>query len=465
MRLKLKVTPRIDRIIQTLIVAGAKECLFVGGYVRDQLLGTPAEKLDFDIEVYGLSYDEIVRALRAAKFHVDIVGKSFGTVKVGNGIDLSVPRRESKSGIGHTGFKVESDPTMTFDEAASRRDFTINAIGMRQDGSIVDPFGGRGDIENRLLRATSPKFVEDPLRVLRGMQFAARLGFEMEPQTISMCRSLVGEFGTLSPERIWGEWHKWATRGKFSSHGLRVLRQTDWLAKFPELAALVDVPQNPVWHPEGDVWDHTLLVCDAAAEIASDENMSEEDRVVLMFAALGHDFGKPQTTVRNEKGNWSSPNHAVNSAILVDDFLTRIRAPNWVTQNVVPLVREHMAHMAHSPEYDVPSERAVRRLAVRLSPSSVRMWCHLCHADAMGCLARGTRVSSWGEVAAKLDVREERPVPLVYGRDLMAIGFRPGPELGVSLKKLYEAQLDGEFVTRDGGIAWLLQSEHHDVNS
>ncbi|MGL4942686.1 MAG: CCA tRNA nucleotidyltransferase [Thermoguttaceae bacterium] len=453
---------RVERIIETLRDAGARECIFVGGYVRDKLLGATFDSdadPDFDVEVYGLSYDEIVAALRAAKFGVDIVGKSFGTVKVGNGIDLSVPRRESKLGVGHTGFDVKFDPTMTFEEAASRRDFTINAIGMRQDGTIIDPFGGEDDIRNHVLRATSPKFAEDPLRVLRGMQFAARFGFEMERRTVAMCQCLVSEFDTLSLERIWGEWNKWATRGKFPSHGLRVLRQTDWLAKFPELAAIVGVQQNPKWHPEGDVWEHTLLVCDAAAHIATDENLNDEDRIVLMFAALGHDFGKPQTTTLNEKGNWSSPNHASHSAILVDDFLTRIRAPNWVVERVVPLVREHMAHMAHTPEYEVPSERAVRRLAVRLSPSNVRMWCHLCHADAMGCLARGTKVASWGEVAAKLDVREERPVPLVYGRDLIELGLSPGPEMGQTLKRLYEAQLDGEFTSREDGIAWLRARE------
>lgn len=450
--------PKIIRLIKTLAAAGAKECLLVGGTVRNFIQARDSftelsSANEFDIEIYGLSYEQIVTALKKANFNCNLVGKSFGVIKVGNNIDVSIPRRESKNGSGHTGFDIEADPTMTFAEAASRRDFTINAIAMRVDGTILDVFGGQQDLQNKILRATSPKFAEDPLRVLRGMQFASRFNLTMEDDTIEMCRSLFSEFATISPERIWNEFRKWSL-GENPSKGLEVLENTNWISAFPELAALVNVPQNPKWHPEGDVWTHTKLTCNAAAKIAHEMELSNDEKVVLMFAALCHDFGKPATTILNDKNNWSSPQHAEHGAALTCDFLNRMRAPHNIIEQVTTLVREHMAHMALPSSTD-PNEKQVRRLAVRLAPSNIRMWCALCRADAKGCLARGTRIDSWEEVAEKLEVREAQPAPLLMGRDLLALEMKPGPEMGKLLKLAYEAQLDGVFHTQEESLVWL----------
>ena len=225
-------TPKVKRVIQLLTDGGASDCLFVGGCVRDHFLGI--ETKDIDIEVYGLSYKQILKILKP-HFHVGWVGQSFGTVKVDNEIDLSLPRTESKTGTGHTGFDVVSDPFLNPTVALSRRDFTINAIGIRIDDTVIDPFHGLDDLHKGILRAPTEAFCEDPLRVLRGMQFAARFGFEMEPQTVELCRRVLPEFETLSAERIWSEWEKWAVKGRFPGKGLQVLCDTGWIVRFPEI--------------------------------------------------------------------------------------------------------------------------------------------------------------------------------------------------------------------------------------
>ena len=433
--------------------AGASECLLVGGFVRDHLMGIDSK--DIDIEVYGLSYEQIIDILKP-HCRIDVVGRSFGVVKVDNEIDISLPRRESKIGVGHKGFSVTADSTMTPREAAARRDFTINAIGMTFDGTILDPFGGQRDIKRGVLRATSSAFGEDPLRVLRGMQFAARFGFEMETETIRLCRCMKDQFVHLPRERVWGEWFKWATRSKHPSRGLLLLEQTGWSDHFPTLSRLRSTPQNPDWHPEGDVFIHTAHVCDAAAEIAERDRLDPSQRAVLLFAALCHDFGKPATTVRNERGQWVAPQHAKRGVPLARAFLTEIGAPGGLTAEVLPLVAEHMVHTTH-PSDSIPSQRTVRRLAMRLAPASIRQWSRTCESDASGRppLPKRNPVVKWMEIAEELAVENEKPQPILQGCHLISRGFKPGPEIGRILNAAFEAQLDGEFDTIDGALRWV----------
>ncbi len=441
------------RIIDLLLQAGAKECLFVGGYVRDLLLGIDSK--DVDIEVYGLNYDEIARTL-GEHFRIDVVGRSFGVVKVGHDTDVSIPRRESKTGIGHTAFHVETDSSLTPREAFGRRDFTVNAIGMRLDGSLCDPYDGQSDLAQNVLRATTDAFAEDPLRVLRGMQFAARFGFKAEPRTLELCRSLLPEFETLAAERVWTEWFKWATKGRFPSKGLQFLRDTGWVEKFPELAATIGCKQNSTWHSEGDVWNHTLLVCDQAERIARETPLPENERVELMFAALCHDFGKPSTLIFSDEYGWISPKHSAVSGPLTETFFHRMKAPHHVIDRTVPLVLEHMAPQQVKPD-ETPGEPLVRRLAVRLAPTNIRMWGHLCLADRRGCGGlkdRDGRVIHWLDVAEKLAILENPPAPLLLGRDLIPLGMNPGPEMGTLLKAAYEAQLDGLLTSREDAVKW-----------
>lgn len=464
--LKKIMTPKVRRIFALLNEAGATRTLLVGGCVRDALLG--AESKDIDIEVYGISYDQIADAL-APHFRVDRVGKSFGVLKVGHDIDIALPRTESKAGSGHTGFDVISDPYLDPKAAFARRDFTINAIGLDPEGRLVDYYGGQDDLERKVLRATSSAFKDDPLRVLRGMQFAARFGMTLDEPTARFCRELLPEFATLSPERIYEEWLKWALKGNFPSLGLDLLDATGWIDAFPELAPLKTCEQNPAWHPEGVVWAHTKLVVNEVKKIIlevrqSDEPFSEEEETALMFAALCHDFGKPATTARDSSGVIRSHGHAEAGVPLADSFLSRMRTPNRVTETVRPLVAEHMA-ILNTHKLGEPSLRAVRRLAVRLAPANVRLWCALCQADALGCFPPATskrtirfQADVWLRAAEDAQVKKGKQAPLLQGRDLIPLGVFPGPELGRILDAAYEAQLDGAFDSTESAIAWFLKN-------
>lgn len=489
---------KVKKIFNLLETAGATEIFVVGGFVRDQILKIPNK--DMDIEVYGLSYSEIAQALSSC-FRVDLVGQCFGVLKIDNEIDISLPRKESKSGRGHKGFDVHSDPSLSLEEAFARRDFTINAIGMRRDGSFYDPFDGIGDLRRGILRATSQAFKDDPLRVLRGIQFCARFGFDMDSQTILYCRELFSEFPTLSEERIYEEWTKWALKGKWMQKSLHLLRETGWIKAFPELDALIDCPQNPCWHPEGDVFVHTSLVCEELAHILREQffELSEEDRTVLMFAALGHDFGKAVTTHKDEQGIIRSLGHAEAGVPLIRQFLERMKAPHRIVAKVLPLVREHMSLM-NLKQSERPSPKMVRRLACRLEPANIKLWTLLCQSDARGCFAPERhyqqesspfdqsdlkwpkqpeslktqskdiltakrqkitkrkirfRADLWFELAQELEVAESQPQPLIRGRDLIQLGVRPGPEMGQMLQKIFDAQLDGLISTFEEGIQFF----------
>ncbi len=443
--------PKIRKIDSLLRAAGAKDVLFVGGFVRDLVLGIPSK--DVDLEIYGLTYPQIARALHGS-FRIGQVGQSFSVVKVDNEIDLAIPRRERKIGVGHKAFEVVPDSSMTFREAAARRDFTVNAIGMRLDGTFCDPFDGLGDLKRGILRAPTEAFCEDPLRVLRGMQFAARFGFSMERRTVEFCRRVRNEFSSLSAERLYTEWEKWALKGNWPEKGLDILLETGWLECFPELFAMTQTRQDPKIHPEGNVWEHTRRVCISAAKIAKSQMLSHEDRLSLLFSALFHDVGKPETFIKKDDGSISMPQHAQRGAIIAESVLQRLRAPTRVSKTVAALVRNHDFH-AHREL----SHSTVRRLSAELMPSNIRLWRLLASADREGA---GLEVpedklyfADWFRLAEELGVSENQPSRLLQGRDLEVLGIRPGKEMGVLLHNAWQAQLDGKFTDRDGGIKWL----------
>ncbi len=325
-------------------VPALSRAYLVGGCVRDALLGIVHQ--DFDLEVHGVGYETLARALRPHG-RVDLVGKSFGVIKFssrgGGQWDFSLPRRDSKKSAGHKGFEVEFDPDIAPREAASRRDFTINALMFDpRTGKYLDFFGGRDDLAGRVLRHTSAAFVEDPLRVLRGMQFAARFNLTPAPETVELCRSMAGTFSELAVERVGMEWFKWAAAGQRPSAGLQFLKATGWLRHFPEIAALDGTPQDPEWHPEGDVFTHTCYCCDALVELPEWQSAEAATRRVLMFAVLAHDFAKPQTTHQAEREGRMrivSPGHEEQGGPLAESFLTRIGSPNELKDRVPPLVQ------------------------------------------------------------------------------------------------------------------------------
>ena len=444
----------------------------VGGGVRDWLLGL--EPKDLDIEVAGADYESLVRVL-APFGDADLVGRSFGVVKLrlaGVEYDFSLPRRESKTGAGHRGFAVAPDPTLSDAEAAARRDFTINAIAYDPvTETIIDPHNGRADLQAKILRHTSAAFVEDPLRVLRAMQLAARFDLTLAPETAEFCRSIAGTFSELPVERIWGEWDKWSVKSTVPSRGIAVLEQTGWLAHFPEISAMAGVPQEPEWHPEGDVLTHTKHCLDALARLPEWRQSDPARRRYLMLAVLAHDFGKPSTTARVDRHGalrWMSPGHEQAGGPLAEAFLRRIGAPLQLIDWVRPLVLHHLAHQRGQAEL---TDSAVRRLARKLAPATIDELCVVMRADHLGrppLVSPDTesRIQVLREKARALAVQDTAPRPLILGRHLVELGLPPGPSFKPILAACAEAQLEGEFMDEAGGRKWLQEYlREHPVNN
>lgn len=432
----------------------------VGGSVRDSLLGLPCK--DFDIECFNVSYDDLSRGLRRWG-RTDLVGRSFGVVKLstkgGGNFDFAIPRRDSKKGIGHKGFEVEFDPDITPAEAAGRRDFTINSLMFDpRTGELLDQFDGERDLRGRVLRHTGPAFADDPLRVLRGMQFAARFELTADPETLELCRGIVDTFGELAVERVREEWFKWAAQSRRPSLGIRFLEDAGWLVHFPEVARLRETPQDPVWHPEGDVLAHTCHCLDALVELPGWQEAEEATRIALTFGTLAHDFGKPDTTAEEFKHGRMcivSPRHDEVGVGLTESFLERLGAPNALRKRVPPLVKSHLAHLQTS------SPRSVRRLAKRLAPATIEELCVVIQADHNGrppnppVTPEGVTVLL--ELAKELQLEAEAPRPILLGRHLIARGLEPGRRFGEILTRAFEAQLEGDFTDPEGAERWLDQ--------
>jgi tRNA nucleotidyltransferase (CCA-adding enzyme) len=325
-----------------------------------------------------------------------------------------------------------------------------------RSGRLLDFHGGERDLRAGVLRHTGPAFAEDPLRVLRGMQFCSRLGLVAAPETLALCRSMAGQQGELAVERIREEWTKWATRAGRPSLGLRFLADSGWLVHYPELAAMRGVPQDPEWHPEGDVWIHTGHCLDAMQESADWIDADAATRLVLAFALLLHDSGKPACTrreVRDGRERIVSPGHDQAGGPLAAAFLERLAIPEALRARVVPLVTQHMAYL------EQPTARAIRRLANRLHPATIRELVAVIAADASGRPPLPRRVPDnarrlW-EKAVELSLQAAAPKPLLQGRHLVARGLKPGPEFGEWVRAAFEAQLDGEFTDAVGAEAWL----------
>ncbi len=416
----------------------------MGGCVRDSLLGCASK--DVDIEIYGLAPDKIERIL-GRKFRVEVVGKSFGVwILKGCDIDVSMPRRERKSGEGHKQFEIEGDPFMTPKEACARRDFTINAI-MRDilTGEIIDPYDGRGDISRGVLRHTSERFAEDPLRVLRAMQFAARFDFGVAPETVALCSAI--PFENLPRERVFEEWKKMLLKGVKISRGLDFLRDCGWVKYFPELAACVGCAQDPEWHPEGDVFTHTGFCLDT---FARERIGDEREDLVVGLAVLCHDFGKPLCTVKDPDGRIRSRGHDVLGAKPTERFLNRLTREKSLIADVVPLVERHMAIL--DLWRNQCGDSAIRRLAGKVG--RIDRLVRIDSADRGGRPPLKPEISPQGawilERARALQVQDSAPKPILMGRHLIEMGLKPSRDFSDILAEVYEAQLDGGFDSLEG---------------
>lgn len=428
------------------------DAYLVGGGVRDLSLGRVPK--DIDIEVYGIDAEPLNELLMKLG-RVEHVGKQFGVYKLWyqhHEIDIALPRTEIKTERGHRGFDVQPDPHITPEVASLRRDFTINAMMYDPIKEKLHDFhGGRNDLRSGTLRHVSPAFSEDPLRVLRGMQFAARFKLTINAETAELCRSLLSEAETLPPSRIWTEWQKWC-HSAHPSYGLKMLKDCGWVTLYPELEAMIDCPQDRRWHPEGDVWAHTLQVADQAANIAERYHWQGELREQLLLAALCHDLGKPVCTFTDDHGIIKSPGHSHEGVADSARFLKKISAPKRFAPWILPLVQEHMTHM-----HGEPTPRAVRHLAHRLAPATVEIWEALVEADASGrAPAAASRPAlEWLQQAEVMQSHLNEPTPIITGKMLIDLGESPGPELGEILKKSYQAQLNGEFDDKASASAWI----------
>ena len=443
------MTPVVMDIARAVREIGGR-ALIVGGWVRDRLMRQPSK--DIDIEVYGIS-GERLKAVLARFGSVNTVGESFTVYKVAD-LDVSLPRRESKAGTGHKGFAVQGDPDLSPTEAARRRDFTVNAIAWDPlTEEYIDPFDGRGDLERRRLRAVDGRtFGDDSLRVLRALQFAARFEFELDPGTKELCRRI--PLDDLPAERIWGEIEKLLLRASRPSIGFALaLELGDIERLFPELDALVGCPQEPEWHPEGDVWVHTLLVIDGARRRIDD--LDHPRQVAVMLGAVCHDLGKPPTTAVID-GRIRSLEHEEQGVPPSRALLDRLNIHSMqgydVRHQVLGIVANHLKPGMFGKAQPPVGDGAYRRLAQKVD---LELLARVAKAD---CEGRGggfdcTAMDAFLERARALGVEHAAPDPLIKGRHLLELGVRPGPAVGEVLKQVYERQLDGTVADFDAAFA------------
>ena len=439
--------------IATSVRDAGGRALIVGGWVRDRLLELPEpDKSNVDLEVFGLPGDR-VRALLESFGRVEAVGESFQVYKIGD-IDVSLPRRDSKAGRGHRGFVVTGDPDMSIAEAARRRDFTLNAISWDPlTGEYFDPFDGRRDLERRLLRVVDPDtFGDDSLRVLRGVQFMARFGLTIEASTATLCRQI--PLDDLPAERVWGEFEK-LLLAPTPSIGFTAAMDLGVIAKlFPELQALAGCPQEPEWHPEGDVWVHNLQVIDRARTRIDD--LPRPQQLAVMLGAVCHDLGKPATT-RFIDGRIRSLDHEEQGVAPAGAFLDRLNVNACdgydVRKQVLGITAQHLKPGSWFKVRDEVGDGAFRRLAHKVD---LELLARVAKSDCEGRRPGNfdcTAMEWFLERARALGVQHRPPEPILLGRHLLALGLKPGPRVGEILKAIYEQQMDGTVTTLDEAIS------------
>jgi len=443
--------PTNARLIAERVRDEGGRALIVGGWVRDRILGAVTPDTNIDMEVFGVAADRL-RALLESLGRVDAVGASFQVFKAGE-IDVSLPRRDSKSGRGHKSFDVTGDPAMSIDEAARRRDFTVNAISWDPlTGEYLDPFHGRDDLAARILRVVDrATFGDDSLRVLRGVQFAARYDLKMEPVTFAICTSIA--LDDLPAERVWGEVEKLLFAPKPST-GFALAYELGVVERlWPEMFALAGCPQEPEWHPEGDVWVHTLQVIDQMRTRIDD--LPRPQQIALMLGAVCHDFGKPATTAFSD-GRIRSIDHEEQGVAPATTFLDRLNVHSFdgydVRAQVLGITAQHLKPGMWFKSKEPVGDGAFRRLAHKVD---LELLARLAKSD---CLGREPGVFNceamdWFlERARALGVDRRPPAPILLGRHLLEIGVKPGPRVGEILKAVYEQQMDGGVKTLEEAI-------------
>ena len=431
-----KIVGLSQQIVRAILERG--QIYEVGGAVRDRYISPILPDKDKDYLITGIPMEELCSLLsRFGK--VDLVGKSFGVIKFlpfkrYNGehvFDVALPRKEYSTGPGHKDFKVEYDHTLRVEDDLSRRDFTINA--MAEDlatGKLVDPLNGRKDIKRRLIRMASPNsFRDDPLRMLRGIQFAARFEFELEEETLESLRENAELISTISPERVQEELNKLLVKAKYPSAGFRLMQQVGLLEKIlPELASAVGVTQPGGYHAY-DVFEHSILTADAAPR-----------ELVIRLAALLHDVSKPESKVPTETGA-TFYGHEKRGARVAKRALQRLRYSNQIIEQVTLLIDKHMFTTG-------VTDKGVRRLIRKMGQELVFSLLDLRRADVVA-QGKGGTTQDVDELEERIKLEIERQPPFglkdleVGGNDIMkAFDIPPSPLVGQALNHLLELVLD-----------------------
>lgn len=406
---------RLLKIAGDIREAGGRAFL-VGGWVRDALLGRSCR--DYDVEVYDMAQDSLVPIL--SKYgRTNLVGKAFGVIHLamkGLSLDFSFPRTESKVGYGHRGFVVHTDEKLSFKEAALRRDFTINAMGMElPELTLCDPYGGIDDLKAHTLRHVGPAFAEDSLRILRGVQFASRFGCMLAPETVELCRTL--SLDDLSIERLFEEFKKWLLKPGKPSLGLRAFLDIKLDGYFPEIR-----PFEGSWETLGDILDKM-------AELRDSNGLSDTQAMDFAFAAL-------------LCGN-------ADSAL---DFLVRITNENHLLKNV-PLLLSALRNLDEGIVDDIP---ALRRLAVK--QNGLKLLCLLVKCIPVSYYRSPDFATALWNSAAKYNLLNAAPQPFLTGKKLMDLGVKPGKHMGEIIKQSFELQLDGKITSAEEAAEWARQA-------
>jgi tRNA nucleotidyltransferase (CCA-adding enzyme) len=444
----------------------------IGGMVRDALFnkihGTNIQSKDYDIEVFKIPEIKLHNILKQYG-KIDEVGKSFGVIKLnseGIDYDFSLPRKDSKqsNGLGHKDFTINTDENLSEEEASSRRDVTINSLLYNPlNDELIDPHNGVKDIENKILKHTSNAFPEDPLRVLRLMSLAARFGLKLAPETAELARSIKDHYKHLPKERVEAEFKKLVQKGIEPGRAIKILQQTGWDEALPEIRALKNVAQDSEWHPEIWLDDHTSHVMNEAARIATEHNLTPEQREVLIYAALAHDFAKPETTAVTQKegrDRITSHGHEEKGGPLAAQFLKSIGVNQKIIQQVVPLVQNHLAHIHY--QNSGSTDAFIKQLAEKMHPSNIEALTHLMEADHSG---RPPLPKQLPEQAAKLHnrakelgIHQGKGQNPIEGKDIVQYtGGEGGPFVGQIMqesRKLY-LQDKPEMKDRVSALQWL----------
>lgn len=455
MSLSLDLPAGLTALLDAVRATGGRPFV-VGGAVRDALFGHDVKDQDWDVEVFGLEVDPLETVLSRAG-RVDAVGQSFQVFKVtglegvSGAVDVSLPRRDSKVGPGHKGIAVSGDPHLPVEEAARRRDFTMNALLFDPlTNELLDPWGGAEDVAGHILRAVDEStFGEDPLRAVRALQFAARFDLEVDPATARLCASMPLE--ELPSERVFTEMEKLLLLAPRPSRGFALMKEWGMLPVLaPELAPLEDTPQDPEWHPEGDVWVHTLQVIDQAALLLDDLGDDRPRALTVMLGSLCHDLGKPGTT-EHVDGRIRSRGHEEAglspTTALLDRWNVHTLSGYDVRHQVLALVAQHLKPGQLYDDRDRVSDGAIRRLARKVEPNLLYK---VAKADCLGRRPgrfEPVAMDWFMERVRQLEVQVKPPDPILKGREVLALGVKPGPEVGRIVKAVYERQLDGAVTT------------------